>query len=98
MATECEVLDFLTALVVMLKPSHIVETGCYHGHGTVAIVKGIIRNGFGTISTCDLGAQEMTLTHELLTAVPDVPFMSVEIRQCSGIELIARQTEIDFAN
>src|ERR1700676_3065066 len=31
-ATEVEVLDFLYALVVMLKPDVVLETGCYYGY------------------------------------------------------------------
>lgn len=53
MATEREVLEFLRALVVMLKPKLIVETGTYLGYGTLYLAEGVSLNGRGHVYTAD---------------------------------------------
>ncbi len=52
-STELEVLDFLTALVVTIKPRLIVETGTFLGYGTLALAEGLRQNGFGKIITIE---------------------------------------------
>jgi predicted O-methyltransferase YrrM len=96
MATEVEVLEFLCALVYMLKPQIIVETGCYHGHGTEQLIRGCMMNHFGTVYTCDMDVSCVMKTHDRINST--APFMSVMIKQCSGIELIEGISKpIDFA-
>jgi predicted O-methyltransferase YrrM len=93
-ATEIEVLDFLTALVVMLKPRIIIETGCWLGFGTERLVQGAIQNGFGHVYTCDIAHDKVLDARERLTAVSDW----VTVKHCTGLELIAEvPTPIDFA-
>ena len=46
---ELEVLEFLYALVFLFKPSNLLETGTGHGFGTLALAKGVSRNGFGKL-------------------------------------------------
>ncbi len=93
MATEIEVLDMLTALVWMLKPEVIVETGCYFGFGTERLVKGVLANGFGRVYTCDIDHSMTVRTEERLCWASEV----VEIRQSEGIELINSMDKVDFA-
>jgi predicted O-methyltransferase YrrM len=105
MATECEVLDCLYALVRMLKPKVVIETGCYNGHGTEALARGIAANGFGNLRSCDLGSQQVTETEKRLFSIdfsaypyPQPCSSLCLIQQCSGVELITNcQNDIDFA-
>lgn len=53
METEQEVLHLLTALVLVTKPDVCVETGTYHGHGTKAIVQGLMANDRGHLWTVE---------------------------------------------
>ena len=61
-ASEYEVYDFLYALVRLLKPKVILETGCYKGGATKRFVEGCKANGLGEVFTCDtdLGRIEET--------------------------------------
>lgn len=93
MATEFEVVKFLKALVRVLKPTVIVETGCYLGYGTEALVKGAIQNGFGHVYTCDMDKTMIDRTQERLVWAGDW----VEVQQRPGLELINSLNLIDFA-
>jgi predicted O-methyltransferase YrrM len=57
MTAEVEVLEFLTCLVTTLKPSLIVETGSFAGMSTVALARGVAKNGFGKIISCEFDAK-----------------------------------------
>lgn len=54
MATEVEVLDFIKALVVLTKPTIILETGTYLGYGTIRLAIGCKENGFGHVYTAEV--------------------------------------------
>jgi predicted O-methyltransferase YrrM len=51
--TELEIIDFLKALVVAVKPQLIVETGTFLGYTTVKMAEGLKENGFGKIITIE---------------------------------------------
>jgi hypothetical protein len=51
---EVEVLEFLYALVRLIKPSYILETGTWLGAGAVAIGEALRDNGFGNLSTIEI--------------------------------------------
>jgi predicted O-methyltransferase YrrM len=51
--TELEVLDFLKALVIAVKPRLIVETGTFLGYGTIKLAEGAKANGFGRVVTVE---------------------------------------------
>jgi len=53
-SSEDEVNEFLHALVRLIKPRHIVETGCYLGDATIAMARALKRNNAGVIITCDI--------------------------------------------
>ena len=53
MASEWEVYDFLYALVRLLKPKVILETGCYKGGATKRMAEAAKENGIGHVFTCD---------------------------------------------
>lgn len=95
MATELEVLDFLSSLIYMLKPKVLVETGCYHGYGTEQLILGCQLNGFGFVYTCDLDAVCIEKTK---LKIGGTVFESYAVEQVSGVELIQGILDpIDFA-
>lgn len=53
MTAEVEVLDFLKALVITIKPELVVETGTFSGLSTLRIAEGLKRNGVGRVITCE---------------------------------------------
>lgn len=53
MTAEVEVLDFLKALVITIKPELVVETGTFSGLSTLRIAEGLKANGFGRVITCE---------------------------------------------
>jgi prolipoprotein diacylglyceryl transferase len=57
MSAEVEVLDFLKALVVTLKPELVVETGTFSGLSTLRIAEGLQANGVGKVITCEYDAK-----------------------------------------
>ena len=57
MSAEVEVLDFLKALVVTLKPELVVETGTFSGLSTLRIAEGLQGNGLGKVITCEYDAK-----------------------------------------
>jgi len=85
-STERELRALLTALVRVVKPSLVVETGCYVGRGTEALVRGVIDNGFGRVVTCDTdhGMVARTVGHVGALHAFNAP---CEARCCAGIDL-----------
>lgn len=53
-ASEYEVSEFLGALVRLLKPKVIVETGFYQGHSTFEMANAAKDNGIGEVNACDI--------------------------------------------
>jgi predicted O-methyltransferase YrrM len=53
MTAEVEVLDFLKALVITVKPELVVETGTFSGLSTLRIAEGLKENGVGRMITCE---------------------------------------------
>ena len=53
MSAEVEVLDFLKALVITIKPELVVETGTFSGLSTLRIAEGLKQNGVGRVVTCE---------------------------------------------
>jgi prolipoprotein diacylglyceryl transferase len=53
MSAEAEVLDFLKALVITIKPELVVETGTFSGLSTLRIAEGLKENGVGRVITCE---------------------------------------------
>jgi predicted O-methyltransferase YrrM len=57
MTAEVEVLEFLATLVTTVKPNLIVETGAFLGVSAVWMARGLQRNGFGRIISCEFDAE-----------------------------------------
>lgn len=79
-SSEREVRDFLTALVRVLKPELVVETGCHRGLGTFALVVGLEVNRRGRLVTCDV-------VPELVEATRSYVGPGVDVRCCAGVDL-----------
>lgn len=52
-SVECEVGEFLYAMVRVLKPEHILETGTYKGISAAYMAQGLFDNKFGEITTIE---------------------------------------------
>lgn len=95
-ASEVEVLEFLYALVRMLKPRMVLETGTYLGYGAYCLACAVRENGFGAVHTAEPSPEVRQRAQQFLQAqgFADV----VAVYGCTGEELIARmQAEVDFA-
>jgi predicted O-methyltransferase YrrM len=55
--TELEVLKFLRSVIILFKPSLILETGAWFADGTVALGTALKENGFGKLITLEIDAQ-----------------------------------------
>jgi tetratricopeptide (TPR) repeat protein len=55
--TELEVLKFLRSVIILFKPSLILETGTWFADGTVALGTALKENGFGKLITLEIDAQ-----------------------------------------
>jgi len=55
--TELEVLNWLHATIMVLKPDHVLETGAADGLGTIALASACRNNGFGTVHSVELDAK-----------------------------------------
>jgi predicted O-methyltransferase YrrM len=53
MTAEVEVLEFMATLVTTIKPRLVVETGSFLGVSTEWIARGLERNGFGKVISCE---------------------------------------------
>lgn len=64
LSAEAEVLDFLKALVVAVKPELVLETGTFMGLSTMRIAEGLRENGFGRVITCESDAKVFAAARE----------------------------------
>lgn len=94
MASEFEVQEFLYSLVRLLKPEVLIETGCYMGHATEAIVSALTKNRSGHLTTCDTN-----FVHHEVTALSNAAYRDyVEVLHCDGVEAISGlSSPVDFA-
>jgi hypothetical protein len=96
-SSEMEVNDFLYALIRMIKPKTVVETGSYLGEGTIAIARGLEANGFGRLFSCDVIGDRVEFVNKQL-AERNLFLETAQVIQCKGIDLIKQiGSTIDFA-
>jgi predicted O-methyltransferase YrrM len=67
-STELEVIEFLKALVVAMKPQLIVETGTFLGYSTIKMAEGLKANGFGRIITIEYDPEIFAKAKERIEA------------------------------
>lgn len=84
MTAEVEVLDFLKALMLTVKPNLVVETGTFLGVSTLYMAEGLKENGFGKIITCEPDPEVFAKASEKIEASGLRKF--VESRRESSLE------------
>lgn len=94
-SAEQEVSDFLYALVRLLKPRVVVETGCWKGDSTIAMARAVKENGRGMLYSCDI---DKDLVKETLGWL-EKEGLKAKVLCASGVELLKSfgEGEIDLA-
>ena len=90
MTAEVEVLDFLTCLVTTLKPDLIVETGSFAGISTLALAKGLQKNGFGKIVSCEFDSKVFATANERIAGSGLAQW--IDLRNESSLEMSVEGT------
>ena len=85
MSAELEVLEFLATLVTTIKPRLVVETGSFLGVSTEWIAKGLERNGFGKVISCEFDPVVYARAKERIEASPLRQW--IELRNQSSLEM-----------
>ena len=85
MSAELEVLEFLATLVTTIKPRLIVETGSFLGVSTEWMARGLQRNGFGRIISCEFDPLVYARAKARLANSPLMPF--IELRNQSSLDM-----------
>jgi predicted O-methyltransferase YrrM len=85
MTAEVEVLELLATLVTTVKPRLVVETGSFLGVSTEWIARGMERNGFGKVISCEFDPLVYARAKERLAGSPLSRF--IELRNQSSLEM-----------
>src|ERR1017187_2347044 len=85
MTAEVEVLEFIATLVTTIKPRLVVETGSFLGVSTEWIARGLERNGFGKVISCEFDTVVYAKAKARLEASPLKQWM--ELRNESSLEM-----------
>ncbi len=85
MTAEVEVLEFIATLVTTIKPRLVVETGSFLGISTEWIARGLERNGFGKVISCEFDPVVYVRAKERLASSPLSSF--IELRNQSSLEM-----------
>jgi len=93
MTAEVEVLEFIATLVTTIKPRLVVETGSFLGVSTEWIARGLERNGFGKVISCEYDPVVYEKAKARIEASPLSPW--IELRNESSLEMKIEGT-IDF--
>src|ERR1039457_3756572 len=101
MTAEVEVLEFIATLVTTIKPRLVVETGSFLGVSTEWVARGLERNGFGKVVTCEFDTVVYAKAKERLEASPLKRFIelrnesSLEMKVEGAIDLLFSDSDID---
>lgn len=85
MTAEVEVLEFIATLVTTIKPRLVVETGSFLGVSTEWIARGLERNGFGRVISCEFDTVVYEKAKERLATSPLSKW--IELRNESSLEM-----------
>jgi len=85
MTAEVEVLEFIATLVTTIKPQLVVETGSFLGVSTEWIARGLERNGFGKVISCEYDPVVFGKAKERIEASPLKKW--IELRNESSLEM-----------
>jgi len=85
MTAEVEVLEFIATLVTTIKPRLVVETGSFLGVSTEWIARGLERNGFGKVVSCEFDTVVFAKAKERIEASPLKQW--IDLRNESSLEM-----------
>ena len=85
MTAEVEVLEFIATLVTTIKPRLVVETGSFLGVSTEWIARGLERNGFGRVISCEYDPKVYAKAKERIAASPLSRW--IDLRNESSLEM-----------
>jgi predicted O-methyltransferase YrrM len=85
MTAEVEVLELIATLVTTIKPRLVVETGSFLGVSTEWIARGLERNGFGRVVSCEFDTVVYAKAKERLETSPLKQW--IELRNESSLEM-----------
>src|SRR6201995_2209235 len=85
MTAEVEILEFIATLVTTIKPRLVVETGSFLGVSTEWIARGLERNGFGKVISCEFDTVVYEKAKARLAVSPLNKWM--ELRNESSLEM-----------
>jgi predicted O-methyltransferase YrrM len=85
MTAEVEVLEFIATLVTTIKPRLAVETGSFLGVSTEWIARGLERNGFGKVISCEFDTVVYAKAKERIEASPLRQW--IDLRNESSLEM-----------
>ncbi len=86
MTAEVEVLEFIATLVTTIKPRLVVETGSFLGVSTEWIARGLERNGFGKVISCEYDPVVYAKAKARIEASPLSPW--IELRNQSSLDMV----------
>ena len=88
-----EVLNWLYATILMLKPQNIVETGAADGLGTLALASACQANGFGTVHSVELDPEVCAKAQERIARAGLSQWVEYH---CQDAQKFLRETEVKF--
>lgn len=77
---ECEVGEFLYAMVRILKPTNVLETGTHHFVGGAYIGMGLKDNGFGKLDTLEFLPEIKAVADKRLVALGIEYFVDIHLK------------------
>jgi predicted O-methyltransferase YrrM len=87
---ESEVLDFLYALVHMVKPRSVIETGTWLGRAAIAIAAALRDNGFGQVASIELNVEAAATARQNIEAAGLTTFVSLHVGSVLDFEPACR--------
>jgi predicted O-methyltransferase YrrM len=76
---ETEVLDFLYALVRMVKPRSVIETGPWLGRSAIAIASALRDNGFGQVTSIEINGEAAAIARRNIADAGLTKFVSLHL-------------------
>jgi hypothetical protein len=92
-STEMEVLNWLYATILLLKPQHLVETGAADGLGTIALASACKANGFGCVHSIEIDKEVCSRAQKLLKRAGLNQWVEYH---CQDSREFLRETKINF--
>ena len=96
-SAEIEVLEFLKALVVTVKPDLILETGTFIGHSAIKMAEGLEANGFGRLITVEFDPEVFARAKQNIEASGVAAW--IDARNASSLDtIVSGQIDILYSD